>query len=153
MLPRAFERPLIFDPRPPNPFTTANRAALASAVHLPVIARSADRDLLLATRTQEECHSSSITDPGPLQFVGHGAVMSDGPERSIASITAMTRKAPDATPGLRLVAVPRPYITALWTLQKNGDVARPTRGHTSCGYRGSLAPGDVGDLGSLRDRW
>ena len=111
VLASALGRPLVFHCCDVLSLSPLQHGAAASAVDLAVIARSADVDLLTATRTTED--PRALDHPNPTAtFLDTGCGTSDGPARNIAAITAMTRKARAATRAFALSAVRPAYTPA-----------------------------------------
>jgi hypothetical protein len=79
-------RTLVGGTRAPQRLATAELGTLPRAVDLPVITCVADADLLLATPALEDPGALDQPDPGRSRFLDAGAVSSDSPPWSVASI-------------------------------------------------------------------
>jgi hypothetical protein len=97
----------------------AHRPAFARAVDLAVIALGANADLSIAARAAESPTFFDHPVPGPVTtFWTRGRVPSDGPQRNIASITAMTRKARGYEPRAFALSAARAAYTTTPTAPK-----------------------------------
>ena len=82
----------------PHRFAPPDGAALRAG-NLAVVTRGADADVASAAHAAEETNFLINHRTPPVTFLDTGAASSDGPPRSVASITAMTRKARGGYPG------------------------------------------------------